>query len=185
MKKANKVLAMVLSAAMVASLAACGGGSGSTETTAAPAETTTAAAAETTAAPAETTAPAAEDDGTLMADVNTQDAIDVEAESETSDALYDEIFGEYVEHYEKALAVGDQGERLGLMAIAEAKLLETGVVLPYQNNAGNYAISRIIPRYGATVSWGMDGDYRVLKSALIADRILTPDERITKFYKAL
>lgn len=118
-----------------------------------------------------------ETDDRLMADINTQDAVDVAAHSGESDKLYNDIFGEFVEYYNKALAVGDQGTRLGLMAIAEAKLLETGAVLPYQNNAGNYAISRIIPRYGATVSWGMDGDYRVLKGALIADRILTPDER--------
>ena len=122
--------------------------------------------------------PAFADGGQLMADVNTQDAIDVEAESAASDELYDEIFGEYVEYYEKALAVGDQGERLGLMAIAEAKLLETGVVLPYENNAGNYAISKVIPHSISSVSWGMDGqEYRALKSVLIADRILLPDER--------
>ena len=177
MKK--KMLALLLTAAMVVSVTACGGNSDSPSSEPQSQEASSAAPESSQAAPesSQAAAPTEEDDGTLMADVNTQDAIDVEAESEASDALYDEIFGEYVEYYEKALSVGDQGERLGLMAIAEAKLLETGVVLPYQNNAGNYAISRIIPRYGATVSWGMDGDYRVLKSALIADRILLPEER--------
>ncbi len=55
MKKVNKVLAVLLSAAMAVSLAACGGGSGS-ETTAAPETTTTAAPETTTAAPETTTA---------------------------------------------------------------------------------------------------------------------------------
>ena len=63
----KKTLAMMLSAAMVLSLAACGGSGTSAATTAAPAaaETTAAAAAETEAAAAETPAPAAEGDKVL------------------------------------------------------------------------------------------------------------------------
>lgn len=179
MKK--RIVALLLALCMVLALAACGG-SGDTPATQAPASQapgTQAPSDDTPGTPDTTDTPAAPpaDNTPLMADINTQDAIDVEAESAASDALYDELFGEYVEYYDKALAATDLGERLGLMAIAEAKLLETGIVLPYENNAGNYAISRIIPHYGSSVSWGMDGDYRVLKSALIADRILTPDER--------
>ncbi len=158
MKK--RILCMLLVLAMAVSLAACGGGSSTPAADEAPA----------------TEAPAA-NAPTLMADVNTQDAIDVEAESAASDALYDEIFGEFVEYYEKSLAEGDQGTRLGLMAIAEAKLLETGVVLPYENNAGNYAISKIAPHSVPSVTWGFDGDYRSYKGLLMADQFLTPDQR--------
>ena len=61
----KKSLAILLSVAMVAGLAACGGSnSGSTSTTAAAAETQ-AAAAETQAAAPEAAAPAAESDGVL------------------------------------------------------------------------------------------------------------------------
>ena len=56
----KKVLALGMAVVMAASLTACGGGSGDTQTTAASSETT-AAAAETTAAAAETTAAAADD----------------------------------------------------------------------------------------------------------------------------
>ena len=63
----KKTLAMMLSAAMVLSLAACGGSGTSAATTAAPAaaETSAPAAAETQAAAAETPAPAAEGDKVL------------------------------------------------------------------------------------------------------------------------
>ncbi len=60
MKKANKVLAMLLSAAMVISLAACGGGGNETTTAAPAAEETTAAPADETTAAAEETEPASE-----------------------------------------------------------------------------------------------------------------------------
>ncbi len=171
--KKSKILCLVLALLMVVSVAACGeGGNG---------DTTGPSGSGSASTPGGSTEPGGPqppvDDGSLMADKNKQDAVDVDAHNAASDALYDEIFSEYVEAYNKALAEGDQGKRLGLMAIAEAKLLETGVVLPYENDAGNYAISKIIPRTNPTVSWGLDGDWRAIKSYLIADRILTPDER--------
>lgn len=59
--KNRKWIALALAAAMVGSLTACGGGSGTTETTAAAADTTAAAAADTTAADAQ--APAGDGTG--------------------------------------------------------------------------------------------------------------------------
>ncbi len=157
MKKANKVLAMLLAAAMVASLAACGGGSGSQTTTAAPAaeETTAAPAAEeTTAAPAEETTGGAEEGAYTGPDWA---AIDAMSDDEQSDAVYDWNLGEFNEYYQTAKAeLDDIPKRMALMAIAEAKLMESGAFVPIYGDGGNYAMGRVVPRSGTTTSWGLD-----------------------------
>ncbi len=123
-------------------------------------------------------APAFADDGDqLAADVYTQANFDQVAHDEESGQIYDEVFGEFNEYYATAKDEIDPDVRLGLMAIAEAKLLETGAVTPAIHNAGNYAISKIIPHTQPGVIWGMDGSYRGYKNLLITDQWLTPDVR--------
>ena len=143
MKK--KWIALLLTATMVFTLAACGS---KTQTPSAesqaPAETQ--AAEEESAA--ETTAPESEavdeEADTPMAELNKQADIDVAAHEAESDEIYDEVFGEYETAYDEALAETNVSLRLAKMAIAEAKFLEAGAVTPYVNDAGNYAISKII-----------------------------------------
>ena len=176
MKK--KWIALLLTATMVFTLAACGS---KTQTPSAesqaPAETQ--AAEEESAA--ETTAPESEavdeDADTPMAELNKQADIDVAAHEAESDEIYDEVFGEYEAAYDEALAETNVSLRLAKMAIAEAKFLEAGAVTPYVNDAGNYAISKIIPHTVPAVEWGFDGETRAYSGLLIADRLLTPEER--------
>lgn len=115
--------------------------------------------------------------GPLAADVYTQEAVDLAAHNAESDEIYDDVLGEFYEYYQAALAELDPDTRMGLMAIAEAKLLETGAMTPYVNNAGVYAISPVIPRSVATVSWGFDGGYRAYKNLLVCNEFLTPEQR--------
>jgi len=99
--------------------------------------------------------------------------------AEVSDDLYTKVLGDFNTNYQKAFAASSISERWAHMAIAEAKLLESGIFLPSTANGGNFAISRVVPYSVSPVLWGMD-NYRYYK-ALIADlgpnKFLTPAER--------
>ena len=73
-----------------------------------------------------------------------------------SQAIYDDVLGEFYTTYEAAKAATNVSERQALMAIAEAKLMGSGVMLPLSSNGGNYAISRVAPYTATTTLWGND-----------------------------
>ncbi len=78
--------------------------------------------------------------------------------AEISADLYTKVLGEFSEAYTKALAATNVSERYALMAVAEAKLLGAGVMLPSTAKGGNYAISRVAPYTATSVLWGNDSD---------------------------
>ena len=135
MKKFNKFLSLMLVLAMMLSLAACGG---KTET---PAATEAPAAAETEAAAVTYVDPYAD----LREDY---DAL--------SEAIYLDVLGEFYEAFEAAKAAESISERYALMAVAEAKLMESAIMLPLTSKGGNYAISRMAPNTASTTLWGND-----------------------------
>lgn len=92
---------------------------------------------------------------------------------EACDTIYEFVLSEFGDRYATAKeASGD--ERMALMAIAEAKLLESGVFLPVQSNGGNYAMSRVVPRTSTQVLWGMD-EYRYY-GCLITNELITVED---------
>ena len=152
----KKLFALLLAVAMVVSMAACG------STTP---ENTTAAGNDTTGAavvPGEYVNPYAD----LAEDY---DAL--------SEAIYNDILGEFMTAYEAAKAAKTVSERYALMAVAEAKLLETGVMLPLSSNGGNYAISRAVPNTVTSTLWGNDS-YRY-HNILVATEFLKSADRDT------
>lgn len=158
----KKFLALLLALTMVASMAACGGNN-STATTAA-----------ATTAPAETTAATeAAGDSYTGPDWAAIDAMD---HDEASDALYDWNLGEFNTYYQDAKTeIADLNLRMAKMAIAEAKLMESGVFTPVFGNGGSYAMNRVVPRTDTTTSWGVD-EYR-LHSKLVANELITSEDR--------
>lgn len=72
--------------------------------------------------------------------------------------LYKEVLGDYYTYLLAAKAQTDVSARYALMAIAEAKLLESGVMLPTSSNGGGYAISRVAPNTAPRALWGFDSD---------------------------
>ncbi len=92
---------------------------------------------------------------------------------EISEDLYNKVLGEFDTYYQAAKAADTVAERFALMAIAEAKLLETGVMLPSTANGGNYAISRVAPYSVPTVLWGNDSD-RFYTAVIVKEDPLTP-----------
>ena len=72
--------------------------------------------------------------------------------------IYDAALGEFLQAYEAAQQATSVSQRHALMAVAEAKLLASGVMLPLSASGGSFAISRLAPRTTPTVLWGSDAD---------------------------
>lgn len=145
MKK--KVLSLVLASAMVLSLAACGDKNTTTST--------------------DTSVSSTEPVASTSSDVSTPETVTYESVVEavkdmdyyqSSEYMYNRALGEFAEAYAKAFEAKNVSERFALMAIAEAKLLESGVMLPLESKGGNYAISRAVPRTIDDVLFGSDQD---------------------------
>ena len=158
----KKLLALLLALAMVMSLAACGGN--------APAAPTTATEAPAATTPAGTDTP---DEAYTGLDWAAIDAMDVD---EASDTIYDWNLGEFNEVYQDAKSeVVDLDLRMAKMAIAEAKLMESGVFIPVFGKGGAFAMNRVVPRTVTSVSWGLD-EYRWY-TMLVANELITTEDR--------
>lgn len=97
--------------------------------------------------------------------------------AEASEILYDAVLGDFYDVYTAAkTSASSVSERFALMAVAEAKLLEAGVMLPSTARGGNYAISKIIPGTVCPTFWGTDAD-RYHNALIVNENPLTPDER--------
>lgn len=75
---------------------------------------------------------------------------------EVSAELYDKELGDFYAAYQKVDEAETVSERFALQAVAEAKLMESGVMLPLQGKGGNYAISRVAPYTFDYTLWGND-----------------------------
>ena len=75
------------------------------------------------------------------------------------EAIYMAALGDFYEVYQEALAAESLSERWALMAVAEAKFLESGVASPMYTAGGCYAMSRTAFRSGGYISWKGDRVY--------------------------
>ena len=104
------------------------------------------------------------------------EAIDAMDYDDASDALYDRNLGEFYEAYLVAKEeLDDLDARLALMAVAEAKLMESGVFIPVYGDGGSFAMNRAVPRTVTTTSWGID-EYKWY-TALVANELVTTEDR--------
>ncbi len=95
---------------------------------------------------------------------------------EISDYYYDfnlKEFREYAEQY--AAETSDQNRRWALEALAEAKLMASGVMMPTTCNGALYQISAVAPGSVTTNGWGSD-DIRY-QYALVTDKVLKTADR--------
>ena len=150
----KRFLAILLAVVMIFSLAACG-------QQAAPSE------------PVETVVEEPVDPDTLPA-VETWE-YDTAKYYDDSAVVYEGVLGEYYEYYQKALAATNVSERYALEAIAEAKLLNSAIMLPTTTQGGNYAISRVVPKTINSTLWGNDSDR--FHDALVATEFIKPADR--------
>ena len=149
MKKFTKIMSLVLALVMMLSLAACGGEKPSTDET----------------------QPGNNGEQVSYVDPYADLADDYDALSE---ALYYDVLGEYYDVYMAAFEAGSVSERQALMAIAEAKLMESAVMLPIYSAGGNYAMNRKAPYTSSSISWGYSGDR--YHTALITEEPLVSED---------
>lgn len=157
----KKFVSLLLALAMVFSMVACT--AGNDETSNPPADNT-----------GNTDATNPPEEGSYVGpDWAAIDAMDYE---DMSDALYEWNLSEFYEYYKTAKAeLDDIDLRTALMAIAEAKMLESGVFMPIYGDGGAYAMNRAVPRTATTTSWGLD-EYRWY-TTLVCDEFLTTEDR--------
>ena len=149
MKKFTKIMSLILALVMMMSLAACSGGSDDTNTT--------------------------EPAGNEAVEYVYKFADLVDNYDELSSAIYEEVLGDFMSTYEAAYEAETISERFALMAIAEAKLLESGALLPMTTAGGNYAISRAVPYSSTSVMWGNDSDR--YHNMIVATELITVADR--------
>lgn len=138
MKK--KILCLALALAMLLSLVACGGNNNT------PADQPQDTPADVNTPDDANTPDEPEDDGSLVAYTYDEDEV------------YDAALGEFYETYMKAFEAANLSERYALMAIAEAKMLGAGVMIPLTTRGGSYVLRKVAPRSGSTIMWGNDPD---------------------------
>lgn len=104
------------------------------------------------------------------------EAIDAMDYDEASDAIYEWNLGEFNKYYQDAKSeVIDLDMRLAKMAVAEAKLMESGVFTPVYGDGGSFAMNRAVPRSVTTTSWGID-EYKWY-TGLVCNELITSEDR--------
>lgn len=101
------------------------------------------------------------------------------------EAIYMNSMGEFYDAYMAAFEAETLSERWALMAIAEAKFLESGVATPMYTAGGCYAMSRVPFRAGGYASWL--GDRVYYDQMVITNEIITTEdyEHITDMWYEL
>ncbi|WP_300685820.1 ABC transporter substrate-binding protein [Acutalibacter sp. 1XD8-36] len=103
-------------------------------------------------------------------------SIDSDDYDEISDYYYEFNLSEFHELCEAyAAEIEDQNRRWALEALAEAKLMASGVMQPTRCNGGQYQISAVAPGSVTSNGWGSD-DSRY-QYALITDKVLKTEDR--------
>ena len=154
MKKFARILCLLLAMIMVFGLVACGGGSQTSESQ---------------------SESASQSGSESSSDSSSESGEEMDPYDQASWDIYNTVLGDFYTAYQAAKAATNDSERYAKMAIAEAKLMEAGVMLPLTTNGGNYAISRVAPYTATTVLWGNDS-YRY-HSVVIADSPIKASER--------
>lgn len=91
----------------------------------------------------------------------TMDYTLADKEDHSTDADYEKYsaaLGEFYKAYVAATAQTDTDARYAAMAIAEAKLLESGTFIPTSSNGGTLGLSRVAPYTAPNTLWGNDSD---------------------------
>ena len=96
-----------------------------------------------------------------------------------SAAVYESALGEFYEYYLEAKEAETVSEKFAKMAIAEAKLMESAVMLPLYSAGGNYAIGRTAPYTVPNALWGNDSD-RFATLLVTTEPIKTEDRNAMK-----
>ncbi|MGN1188288.1 MAG: peptide ABC transporter substrate-binding protein, partial [Lachnospiraceae bacterium] len=166
----KRILSLILVLTMCLSLCACNKNtSGNDNGTTAGSQGTSSPTETTTVNNSETTGTTTEAETTTAVDKSAMDY------TELSSYIYQEVLGDFYTTYEVAKECDNVAERYALMAVAEAKLLESGVLIPNYTVGGKYAISRVAPYSVDYVLWG--SDYERYHQALVCTEFIKAADR--------
>ena len=148
MKKLSKLMAMLLVCAMFMGVVACGGNNDSEK----------------------------QSGSASTSESNSESESGPVDERDFDEILYDAALGEFYEAYSAAKIENvDIAKRYALMALAEAKLMESGVMIPYSAQGGNYAITQVAPYTVPYTNWGSD-DSRY-HNVVVATELIKNEDR--------
>ena len=99
----------------------------------------------------------------------------IEDKEELYAKIYEDTLGDFLTAYEAAKAEKNESKKWAMMAIAEAKLLASGVMMPTSSKGGNYAITRVAPNTITSTLWGNDS-YRY-HDAIVATELIKAEDR--------
>jgi ABC-type oligopeptide transport system substrate-binding subunit len=104
---------------------------------------------------------------------------------ENSSTIYKNALGEFGDMYQPLRDEQDLAKRYANMALAEAKLLESAVMLPTSSQGGRYAMSRAAYRTADYTLWGSDNDR--LHAVIITKELIkkADREKMKEEYKKL
>lgn len=97
----------------------------------------------------------------------------------SDNAVYNSVFSDFHSLYTEAKKEKNDSKRYALMAIAEAKLLETNAFSFTYANGGNNTISRVAPNTVTNTRWGNDQD-RLHQSVVATELIKATDRTALK-----
>ncbi|MCD7750216.1 MAG: ABC transporter substrate-binding protein [Lachnospiraceae bacterium] len=97
---------------------------------------------------------------TVETEESTEALLEVlEASSDNDEGIYMQALGEFYDAYQASLDSSlSVSERYAMMAIAEAKLTESGIASCYNTNGGGYYLRKGAYRTVPYALWGSDGD---------------------------
>lgn len=172
-KTVKRMLALLLAALMLVSVLAACGNDGSSSSSSEQSSSSEESSSETESSEAGDDASDPEEGETGEW---TPPSIDSEDYDEISAYYYDYNVGEFYESYEHATEeVMDLNKRWAEEAIAEAKLMETGMLQPTTCDGGQYAFGRIAPGSVTTNGWGSDNER--YQYSIVTEEILKTEDR--------
>lgn len=94
-----------------------------------------------------------------------------------SEEIYDSELGDFYAAYQEAAEeTEDVAARFAKFAVAEAKLLESAVILPCTTNYGNYGITRVAYGTKDYALWGADSDR--FHNCVLTNEIITAEDML-------
>ncbi|MBQ9276552.1 MAG: peptide ABC transporter substrate-binding protein [Clostridia bacterium] len=113
--------------------------------------------------------------GAVTANLDLTLADEEDHSSDEEYPIYSSALGDFYKYYVAAQDQDDVDAKHAAQALAEAKLLESGTLLPTTAQGGRYGLTKVAPYTASTVGWGTDSDR--LYTLLVANEMIKAADR--------